>query len=94
MDFTGNPQYALPAKLYFGNFIKVFQSDFARYFFNSVVIAVLVVVLTVFLSAATAFAISEFRFKGKKITEMYFLLGLMIAVSGNLDSFVYYLCKI
>ena len=77
-DFTGNPQYALPAKLYFGNFIKVFQSDFARYFFNSVVIAVLVVVLTVFLSAATAFAISEFRFKGKKITEMYFLLGLMI----------------
>ena len=77
-DFTGNPQYALPAKLYFGNFIKVFQSDFARYFFNSVVIAVLVVVLTVFLSAATAFAISEFRFKGKKITEMYFLLGIMI----------------
>lgn len=68
----------MPAKLYFGNFVKVFQSDFARYFFNSVVIAVLVVVLTVFLSAATAFAISEFRFKGKKITEMYFLLGLMI----------------
>ena len=77
-DFTGDSEYALPAKLYFGNFIKVFQSDFARYFFNSVVIAVLVVVLTVFLSAATAFAISEFRFKGKKITEMYFLLGLMI----------------
>lgn len=77
-DFTSSPQYALPAKVFFGNFVKVFQSDFIRYFINSVVIAVLVVVFTVFLSATTAFAISKFRFRGKKIAEIYFLLGLMI----------------
>ncbi len=77
-DFTASPQYALPAKIFFGNFVKVFQSNFVQYFLNSVIVAVLVVVLTVVLSAATAFAISKFRFRGKKITEMYFLLGLMI----------------
>ena len=77
-DFTSSPQYALPAKMFFGNFVKVFQSDFIRYFINSVVIAVLVVVFTVVLSATTAFAISKFRFRGKKIAEIYFLLGLMI----------------
>lgn len=77
-DFTSSPQYALPAKIFFGNFVKVFQSNFAQYFLNSVVIGVLVVAFTVILSATTAFAISEFRFRGKKITEMYFLLGLMI----------------
>lgn len=77
-DFTSAPQYALPGKVFFGNFVKVFQSDFIRYFLNSIVIAVLVVILTVVLSAMTAFAISKFRFRGKKITELYFLLGLMI----------------
>lgn len=77
-DFTSSPQYALPAKVFFGNFVKIFQSDFIRYFINSVVIAVLVVVFTVVLSATTAFAISKFRFRGKKIAEIYFLLGLMI----------------
>lgn len=77
-DFTSSPQYALPAKVFFGNFVKVFQSDFIRYFINSVVIAVLVVVFTVVLSATTAFSISKLRFRGKKISEIYFLLGLMI----------------
>lgn len=77
-DFTSSPQYALPTKIFLGNFVKVFKSNFAQYFLNSVIIAVLVVTFTVVLSAATAFAISKFRFRGKKITEMYFLMGLMI----------------
>lgn len=77
-DFISHPQYALPVKVYLGNFVKVFQSNFAQYFLNSVVIAVLVVVFTVILSATAAFAISEFRFRGKKVAEMYFLLGLMV----------------
>ena len=77
-DFTSSPQYALPAKVFFGNFVKVFQSDFIRYFINSVVIAVLVVVFTVVLSATTAFAISKFRLRGKKISEIYFILGHII----------------
>lgn len=77
-DFTSSPQYALPTKIFLGNFVKVFKSNFVQYFLNSVIIAVLVVTFTVVLSAATAFAISKFRFRGKKITEMYFLMGLMI----------------
>ena len=77
-DFISSAQYALPKTLYFGNYLKVFQSDFFKYFLNSVIIAFFVVIFTVILSATAAFAISKLRFRGRKITEMYFLLGLMI----------------
>lgn len=77
-DFISSPQYALPVKVYWGNFVKVFDNDFFRYFINSVVIAVFVVVITVVLSSMVAFAISKLRFKGKRQLELFFLLGLMV----------------
>lgn len=77
-DFISSPQYALPIKLYWGNYVKVFANDFLRYFVNSVIIAVLVVGITVILSSMAAFAIAKLKFRGKKQLEMYFLLGLMV----------------
>lgn len=77
-EFISSPQYAFPVKVYWGNFVKVFENDFFKYFINSVVIAVFVVVITVVLSSMAAFAISKLRFKGKKQLELFFLLGLMV----------------
>lgn len=77
-DFISSPQYALPVKLYWGNYVKVFENDFLKYFINSVIIAVFVVIITVILSSMVAFAISKLRFKGKRQLELYFLLGLMV----------------
>lgn len=77
-DFVGHPQYALPEALTWENYKKVFQSNFLRYFLNSVVIAGLVVVFTVVFSAMSAFAIAKLRFRGQKAMEVFFLLGLMI----------------
>lgn len=77
-DFIMNPQYALPEHIHINNYIKVAQNNFARYFMNSVVIAVLVVIFTVSFSALAAFAISKFIFKFSKFMEVFFLLGLMI----------------
>lgn len=77
-DFVSSPQYALPSVLYFGNYVKVFENNFLRYFVNSVVTAALVVVFTVALSSTAAFAIAKLKFRGRKMLEVFFLLGLMI----------------
>lgn len=77
-DFAQNPQFALPVEIFFGNYLKVFESSFALYFFNSVVIAVLVVVFTVVLACMAAFALSKMVFRGQRNLELFFLLGLMI----------------
>ena len=77
-EFISSPQYALPVKLYWGNYVKVFENNFFKYFINSFVIAILVVVITVVLSSMVAFAISKLRFRGKRQMELYFLLGLMV----------------
>lgn len=77
-DFSSHPQYSLPKALYFENYTKVFENNFVRYFGNSVLIAVLVVIFTVVFAAMAAFAISKLRFRGQKKMEIFFLLGLMI----------------
>ena len=77
-DFSSHPQYSLPKALYFENYTKVFENNFVRYFGNSVLIAVLVVIFTVVFAAMAAVAISKLRFRGQKKMEIFFLLGLMI----------------
>lgn len=78
-DFSSHPQYSLPKALYFENYTKVFENNFVRYFGNSVLIAVLVVIFTVVFAAMAAFAISKLRFRGQKkmgILNTYFCLVL------------------
>lgn len=77
-DFLANPQYALPTEFYFGNYARVAENSFGRYFINSVVVAFFVVIFTILLSCTAGFALSKFRFRGRGKLEMLFLLGLMI----------------
>lgn len=77
-DFGSSPQYALPREIFWGNYETVFRSNFMRYFLNSVVIAALVVIFTMALSSTAAFAIAKLKFRGQKMMEVFFLLGLMI----------------
>jgi ABC-type glycerol-3-phosphate transport system permease component len=66
-----------PPKFYvlnptFDNFKNLFQQTtnssipFSRYLFNSVVVTVIGVVATLFITSITAFALSKLRFRGKK----------------------------
>ena len=77
-DFLANPQYALPTEFYFGNYARVAENSFGRYFINSVVVAFFVVIFTILLSCTAGFALSKFRFRGRGKLEMLFLLGLTI----------------
>lgn len=61
------------------NFTSVWASqDFARYFANSAVVAVVATALSVVLSSMMAFAFSRFRFPGREWIFRFLLLGLMI----------------
>jgi len=75
-----NP-FSLPdlSNLQWANFANAWtKGHFGDYFFNSVVLSVTTVTLSVLLSAMAAYALSRFRFPGVRPLFFYFLAGLMI----------------
>ncbi|WZL82384.1 carbohydrate ABC transporter permease [Vallitaleaceae bacterium 9-2] len=56
----------------------ILNSEVPLWMFNSLFIAVVATVLTVFLSAMAAYAIAKIEFKGSRLLLFYFLLGLMV----------------
>jgi arabinogalactan oligomer/maltooligosaccharide transport system permease protein len=66
---------ALPTGASFGNFGNLLSdTDFARWFGNSVLIAGVAAVLSVFLSALAAYAFSRMRFRGRRVGLLALLL--------------------
>lgn len=67
--------------LHWENFSNAWvQGGFNHYFFNSVMLTVSSVVVTIFLSAMTAYALARFKFGGARPLYFYFLAGLMIPI--------------
>jgi hypothetical protein len=54
------------------------KGHFGDYFFNSIVLTLTTVTLSVFVAAMAAYALSRFRFPGARPLFFYFLAGLMI----------------
>ena len=65
----------IPADASFENFGKLFQNtEYGWWFFNTVLIASVSAVLSMFISACAAFAFSRYRFRGRRLG----LLGLLL----------------
>lgn len=78
-DIAASAPYALPRKIYWGNYIKALtQSNLIHYFMNSVIVAISTLLGIVVLSAPAAFAISKIRFKQNEKVLSFFLMGMMI----------------
>lgn len=78
-EAISTPAYAFPKQLYWGNYKYILlESQFVRYFFNSIVITGTVVILVLIVSSMAAFVLAKMRVKGRHTLQMYFLLGLMI----------------
>ena len=58
------------------------EGNLDRYFVNSLVVAVLVVVPSVFLSAMTGYAFARFRFRGAGLLFGFLLLGLVVPLQA------------
>ncbi len=73
--------FALPTSLHFENFWNAWTGGhFGAYFGNSVILTFSTVIITTFLAAMTAYAVSRFSFGLAKPIYFFFLAGLMIPI--------------
>lgn len=67
------------------------QGRFGRFFANSVIVAVGVVIPSILLSTLAGYAFARFRFRGSGITFAYLLLGLVIPLQAMVVPLYYVL---
>ncbi|MGF9761214.1 carbohydrate ABC transporter permease [Microvirga sp. 0TCS3.31] len=62
-------------------FVRVFaNSDFGLYFFNSLTVTLVSLVLIVLIGAMAAWALTEYRFRGNTILSLYLAIGIMVPI--------------
>ena len=80
-EFYGNP-WALPLGVHLQNFADAWsKARMGEYMLNSVVVTVLSLVLLLVIALPAAYALSRFRFRGRKILNVAFMAGLFINVN-------------
>lgn len=73
------PPSFFPTDFNLDNYLDVFTKfPFARFMFNSIIVAVAVVVLNMVVTTMAAYAFARIPFKGNNVVFMFFLAGLMI----------------
>ena len=84
-DVFAYPPKLLPDPVTFQNYVDVFTKlTFDRYFLNSVIVTVSVVVLNVLFGTAAAYAFAKLRFPGRNAIFFLLLLTLMVPFQVNL----------
>ncbi|WP_053218505.1 carbohydrate ABC transporter permease [Virgibacillus senegalensis] len=81
--FSGSP-FALPTELKWENYAKVWEGGIGVYFFNSVWITGLAIILTVLLASMATFAITRMHWKWSGFVLGLFMVGLMIPIHSAL----------
>ena len=62
-------------------FDRVFaNSDFGLYFFNSLTVTVVSLVLIVLIGAMAAWALTEYKFRGNTLIGLYLAIGIMVPI--------------
>ena len=77
-DLSGSP-FSLPRVWHIENFARAWdEAKFGNYFVNSIVVVVAVVVISVFLSILSGYAMGQMKFHGKGLINIIILMGLMV----------------
>lgn len=75
--------FSLPEEAQWKNYVDAWnQGQFSRFFLNSIIVVVAVVIPSVMLSTMTGFAFARFRFRGSNVLFVYLLLGLVIPLQA------------
>lgn len=78
-EIASRPPVIFPASLSFDNFVYAFKTaPFLRYFVNSVIVTVSIVILTMVTTVLAAFAFSKLRFPGRKIMFSSLVVLMMV----------------
>ncbi|ABR49446.1 binding-protein-dependent transport systems inner membrane component [Alkaliphilus metalliredigens QYMF] len=84
-EVFNTPPLSFPTSPKWENYVKVWtEGNIGTYFFNSVWITVVAVVITVLLASFVTFAITRMKWKYKNFVLGLFMVGLMIPVHSTL----------
>lgn len=73
--------FGKPESFTFMNYVEMFVNQgFHNYFFNSLIILVLSVLLLIFLSSMVAYGLGRYQFRFNRPLRVFFLLGMMFPV--------------
>ncbi|MFC4386387.1 carbohydrate ABC transporter permease [Gracilibacillus marinus] len=92
-EVFGLSPFALPQEPQWENYVRVWtQGNIDMYFFNSVWITLVSVLLTVLLASFVTFAITRMRWKFSKLVLALFMIGYMVPIhSAIIPLFDFYL---
>ena len=77
-EFYGNP-WTLPKGFHWENFVDAWtKANMGSYFFNSVLVTGLAIALLLLIALPAAYALSRFRFRGRRIWTTLCMAGLFI----------------
>ncbi len=75
----------LPTKWLWSNYASAWNTgDMPRFFVNSIVITIVTIALTLIASIMATYAITRINWRGSKLTNSFFMLGLTIPVHSAL----------
>ncbi|MBD1379607.1 carbohydrate ABC transporter permease [Metabacillus arenae] len=83
LEFMTSP-WSLPDAFTLSNYSSVMSSDFFNYFFNSLIVSAISVVLVIVLSAMASYPLARMKFKLNRPLFMLFLVGMMIPIHTTL----------
>ena len=76
-ESTGQVSYFWPKEIGFKNYIDLFNSEFPKWFFNTILMGVLVSVLQTGFILSMSYTLSRLRFKGRKgLMNFMLILGM------------------
>jgi raffinose/stachyose/melibiose transport system permease protein len=74
----------IPGEFHYQNYILAWQEGgFGRYFLNSIIYTVSVVIGIIIVASLAAYAFSRLRFPGRKILFLMFMAAMMIPIPGS-----------
>ena len=74
VESTGQVNYFWPKEFGFDNYIRLFNSDFPKWFLNTILMGVVVSVLQTFFILSMSYTLSRLRFKGRKALMNFMLI--------------------
>jgi raffinose/stachyose/melibiose transport system permease protein len=78
--------WSLPAQFKWQNYAMAWKIGVGKYFFNSILVTVFTVMLTILVSAFAAYALSRFEFRLREVFLMVIVGGLMLSPQVGLIS--------
>ena len=73
-ESTGQVLYFIPKKIGFDNYIRLFKSDFPKWFLNTLLMGVAVSILQTGFILSMSYTLSRLRFKGRKALMNFMLI--------------------